>query len=155
MKRYNMCSTVLACLAICAGVVSCSSDDKADTTQPVPAATSSVPSATDTVSAAACADRAALRDSIAALADVDVIAEGTNGLTAAVDKVKSDLDIVRASAGSVVGPQVQAVQDAIAAAQTGIENLGQGGAAQVTAALTALSTAVTALLSTLETGPCG
>ncbi|HEX3089233.1 MAG TPA: hypothetical protein VHQ23_11295, partial [Ilumatobacteraceae bacterium] len=78
-----MCSTVLACLAICAGVVSCSSDDKADTTQPVPAATSSVPSATDTVSAAACADRAALRDSIAALADVDVIAEGTNGLTAA------------------------------------------------------------------------
>ena len=164
MKRYSKCSTVFASLAICAAVTSCGSDDAVDTTQPATAQTASVPTTAETASVPttadaasgdACADREALRSSVAALVDVDVVAEGTNGLTAAVDAVKSDLESVRASAGSAVGPQVQAVQDAIAAIEAGIGNLGEGGAVEVTAALSALSTATTTLLSSLEGGPCG
>ena len=84
-----------------------------------------------------------------------MVAEGTNGLTAAVDAVKSDLEKVRGSAGSEVEPQVQAVQDAIAATEAGLDNLGDGGAAEVAAALSTLSTATTTLLASLEGGPCG
>ncbi len=89
------------------------------------------------------------------MTDVGVVAEGTNGLTAAVDAVKSDLEKVRGSAGSEVEPQVQAVQDAIGATEAGLDNLGEGGAVEVSAGLSALSTATTTLLASLEGGPCG
>jgi uncharacterized phage infection (PIP) family protein YhgE len=88
-----------------------------------------------------------------AMRGLDVVAEGTNGLTAAVDAVKADLEKVQASAGSTVKPQVQAVKDAIAAAEAGLQNLGDGGATEVKAALTDLSTATTTLLTSLEDGP--
>jgi len=163
MKRYSRSLSVVACLAFCAAVTSCGSDDAAGTTEATTGAStgattaggSTVPATAGAPSADACADRQALRDSIAALADIDVVAEGTNGLTAAVDAVKADLEKVQASAGSTVKPQVQAVKDAIAAAEAGLENLGDGGATEVKAALTDLSTATTTLLTSLEDGPCG
>ena len=167
MKRYSRSVSVVACLAVCAAVTSCGSDDAAGTTEATTGAAtdattevttaggSTVPVTAGAPSADACADRQALRDSIAALADIDVVAEGTNGLTAAVDAVKADLEKVQASAGSTVKPQVQAVKDAIAAAEAGLQNLGDGGAAEVEAALTDLSTATTTLLTSLEDGPCG
>jgi hypothetical protein len=162
----------VACLALCAMVTSCGDDDDSSAassaTDTAAAATTNAattverttaPTTTATIARAAsgdaCTDREALRSDIAALTDVDVVAEGTNGLKAAVDAVKSDLEKVKASAGSIVEPQVQAVQDAIAAAETGIEHLGQGGAAEVATALTALSTATTTLMTSLEGGPCG
>ncbi len=165
MKRYRRSLSVVACLAFCAAVTSCGSDDAVDTTDATTAEQTTAdqatadqttaPTAAGAPTSDACADREALRSSVAALADVDVVAEGTNGLTAAVDAVKGDLEKVRASAGSVVRPQVQAVQDAIAATEAGLKNLGDGGAVEVTAALSDLSTATTALLSSLEGGPCG
>jgi hypothetical protein len=118
-------------------------------------AMTTMPTTAGAASGDACADREALRASVAALTDVDVVAEGTNGLTAAVDAVKSDLEKVRGSAGSEVAPQVQAVQDAIGATEAGLDNLGEGGAAEVSAGLSALSTATTTLLASLEGGPCG
>jgi hypothetical protein len=42
----------------------------------------------------------------------------------------------------------------IAATQAGLDN-GEGGAAEVAAALSTLSTATTTLLTSLEGGPCG
>ena len=167
-----------ACVALCAIVASCGDDDSstsvttadtaaADTTEATTAVAittaptvTTVPTTTGATSTGAtsgdaCADREKLRSDVAALADVSVVAEGTNGLTAAVDAVKSDLDKVKASAGSIVEPQVQAVQDALAAAETGIENLGNGGAAEVATALTALATATSSLMTSLEGGPCG
>jgi hypothetical protein len=168
MKRYStswkvVLPRVVACLAICAVVTSCGDDDDssattiaADTdTADTDANTTAEVTTAGAASGDACADREALRSSVAALTDVDVVAEGTNGLTAAVDAVKSDLEKVRGSAGSEVEPQVQAVQDAIAATEAGVDNLGDGGAAEVAAALSTLSTATTTLLASLEGGPCG
>ena len=173
MKRYNRTSSVVvrrvvACLAICAVVTSCGDDDDSSATTiaagtdvagttvaTTTAEMTTVPTTGGTASADACADRDALRSSVAALTDVDVVAEGTNGLTAAVDAVKRDLEAVRASAGSVVDPEVQAVQDAIADTEAGLANLGDGGAAEVATALSNLSTATRSLLTTLEGGPCG
>lgn len=168
MKRYSTSWKVVlpravACLAICAVVTSCGDDDDssattiaADTTDATnTVAMTTVPTTAGAASGDACADREALRSSVAALTDVDVVAEGTNGLTAAVDAVKSDLEKVRGSAGSELEPQVQAVQDAIAATEAGLDNLGEGGAEEVSAGLSALSTATTALLASLEGGPCG
>ena len=128
----------------------------ADTTEATTAVeVTTAPTTAGAVSGDACADRDALRSSVAALTEVDVVAEGTNGLTAAVDTVKGDLEKVKASAGSVVEPQVQAVQDAIAATEAGLANLGDGGAAEVATALSDLSAATTTLLTSIEGGPCG
>ena len=71
-----------------------------------------------------------------------------------IDAVRSDLEKVRASAGSEVEPKVQAVQDAIDATQAGLTNLGEGGAAEIATALSDLSIATTNLLTSLEGGPC-
>ena len=171
MKRYSRSLSVVvpravACLAIFAAVTSCGDDDSSATTSTADTAVAdtaesastvemtTVPITTGGASQDACADRDALRSSVAALADVDVVAEGTNGLTAAVDVVTSDLEKVRASAGSEFEPQVQAVQDAIAATEAGLQNVGEGGAAEVATALSDLSTATTNLLTSLEGGPC-
>ena len=172
MKHYSRSVSVAvrrvgACLAICAVLMSCGDDDDssastnaadtaaADTTEGTTAVEMTTePTTAGSVSEDACADREALRSSVTALTDVDVVAEGTNGLTAAVDAVKRDLEKVRASAGSVVEPQVQAVQDAIAATEAGLANLGDGGAAEVATALSDLSTATSTLFTSFEGGPC-
>ena len=85
---------MVACLAICAVVTSCGDDDDssattiaadtgaADTTETnTVEAVTTVPATAGAASGDACADREALRSSVAALTDVDVVAEGTNGLT--------------------------------------------------------------------------
>ncbi len=76
-----------------------------------------------------CADRDALRTSVDSLQDVDVAAEGTNGLEAALGDVKDDLAALSASAGAELQPQVQAVQDAVGQVETAAANLDSGGAA--------------------------
>jgi len=180
MKRHSRSLSAVvgggvACLALCALVASCGDDDSSATSSvagttaaanaqaATTAPTTTVTTATGSTSApttsgatsGACADREALRKDVAALANVDIVAQGTNGITTAIDAVKADLEKVKASAGSNLKPQVQAVQDAVAATETGLQNLGQGGAAQLTTALTSLSTATTALLTTLSGGACG
>ena len=100
---------VAACVALTAMVTSCGSDDSSAgdaTTTSVSTDTTTTTVATDDV----CADREALRSSVDALADVDVRAEGTNGVEAAVDEVSTDLEALSASAGSELEPQVTALQ---------------------------------------------
>jgi hypothetical protein len=159
--------SIVACVAFCAMATSCGDDDDssattlaggaaaADTTEAATTAeTATVASTAGAASGDACADREQLRSSVTALSEVQVVADGTDELRAAVDAVESDLEQVRASAGSTVEPQVQAIRDAIAATEAGLANLGEGGAAEVATALTALSTATTDLMTTLEDGPC-
>ena len=172
MRRSSRGSSVVArpivvCVAFCAVVASCGDDDDssattvaadataADTTEATTTAEMTTGAGTAVAaSGEACSDREELRSSVTALSDVEVVAEGTNELRAAVDAVKSDLEQVRASAGSTVEPQVQAIRDAIAAIEAGLANLGEGGAAEVSTALSALSSATTDLMTTLEDGPC-
>ncbi len=99
---------VVVCLAI--GLVvgtSCGDDDESSSTAAAttvgeatgaaptvasvsPATSSSTPAAS-TGSGDMCPEREALSSSVSALGDVDLVAEGTNGVTAAVDAVKDDL----------------------------------------------------------------
>ena len=122
---------VVACVVLGVVMVSCGDDDDsastAATTPATPLATAGTTSTETTAPAAessatgsstapsgdVCADREALRTSVDALTNVDVVAEGTNGVTAAVSDVKEDLAALRSSAGDELQPQVQAVQDAV------------------------------------------
>jgi len=163
---------VVAVLAICAAT-SCDGDDSPATTpatdadaavstestttdtlaEPITTDTLAEPITTSAATADACADREALRASVVALGAVDIVAEGTNGIAEALEQIQDDLDNVRASAGTVVEPEIRAVQDAIGATQEGLQELGDGGAAELATALSALSTATTTLMTTLAGGP--
>ena len=162
---------VAFCVAI--GVVvctSCGDDDESSSTAAVatvgestsaePTTPSVAPAASSTPAASSgsgdmCADRESLRASVASLEDVDLVAEGTNGVTAAVDAVKDDLTALRGSVSADLQPQVQAVQDAVDALDTAAADLGEGGAAAAAAAVTSLSAAAGTLLDSLEAGACG
>jgi hypothetical protein len=129
-----------------------------DSTNAAPAATSASSSPTpgsSTASGDACADRDALASSVAALKDVDLRAEGTNGVTAAIDAVKNDLATLRGSLSAQLQPQAQAVQDAVDELETAVSNLGSGGAAAAATAVSSLATAAGTLLDSLKAGACG
>jgi hypothetical protein len=102
-----------------------------------------------------CADRDALSSSVAALGDVDLVAEGTNGVTAALDAVKDDLAALSGSVGADLQPQVQAIQDSVDALETAAADLGEGGAAATATAVSAVATTARTLLDSLEAGACG
>lgn len=101
-----------------------------------------------------CAEREALSSSVAALADVDLRAEGTNGLTAAVDAVKEDFAALRGSLSAELQPQAQAVQDALDELGTAVADLGSGGAAAAATAVSNLATAAGTLFESLEVDAC-
>jgi hypothetical protein len=120
-----------ACVVLGVLTVSCGDDDDsassaattpatpfatvgpASTATTAPVAESSATGSSTAPSGDVCADRDALRTSVDALTNLDVVAEGTNGVTAAVSDVKDDLAALRSSAGADLQPQVQAVQDAV------------------------------------------
>jgi hypothetical protein len=154
---------VVACLAMGALVASCGSDDSSSTADATgatsQATTSTADSAADAASAApsgdVCADRQALSESVDALGDVDLVAEGTDGARSAISAVKDDLAALRSSAGSELEPEVQAVQDAIDKAETAVGNLGSGGATQAVTAVSELVTSAGTLLDSIKDGACG
>jgi hypothetical protein len=159
----------IASLVIGLSIASCGGDDDSTenaatavpgtsvvvaTTESNASVTTETTTGSEVASEQACADRDALRSSVAALADVDVVAQGTDGLTSALDAVKNDLAKVKASAGSAIAPEVQAVEDALAATETALTNVGNGGLAELSSALSNLSASAQTLLTSLEGGPC-
>jgi hypothetical protein len=156
----------VACTATGILLVSCGDDD--DSTS---AATTASASVTTTASSAAttaatgssvapaneelCADREALRTSVDALRDIDLVAEGTDGVKTAVTAVKDDLEALRASAGDELRPQVDAVQGDLDDLEAAIEDLGSGGAAAAVSAVTSLVGSAGTLLDELQAGACG
>jgi len=163
---------VVACVVLGGLALSCGDDDAASTATTTPAsAPATAEPATTTVTTApmsapastvasptstgdVCADREALRTSVDALTEVDLVAEGTNGVTAAVDDVKDALAALRSSAGSELRPQVDAVQDAIDEVETAVADLDSGGAAAAVTAVASLATSARTLLDSLEDGAC-
>ncbi len=163
---------VVVCVAI--GVVvctSCGDDDESSSTAAAttvgeatgaaptvasvsPAASSSTPAAS-TASGEMCPEREALSSSVSALGDVDLVAEGTNGVTAAVDAVQDDLAALGESVSAELRPQVQAVQDALDELETAAADLGSGGAAETATAVANLLTGAETLLESLQDGVCG
>jgi hypothetical protein len=170
MKRPSRIR-VVACLAIGVALfVSCGDDDDsastvttadtageattaAPTTTSVPTTVSSTPGS-GTASGDSCAEAAALRESVDALKDVDVRAEGSNGVTAAVDAVKQDLEAVRGSVSTELQPEVEAVQGALDEVEAAAADLGSGGAVSTVTAVSNLVTAARTLLDSLDAGGC-
>jgi hypothetical protein len=102
-----------------------------------------------------CADREALATSVDALKDIDLVAEGTDGVKSAVTAVKDDLEALRASAGDELKPQVDAVRSDIDDLEAAIEQLGSGGASAAVSAVTSLVDSARTLLDELQAGACG
>ncbi len=160
---------VVAGVAIGVLVAACGGDDDSsttvtvDVTTSIAAAATTAPAATGTTvtgssaapSSDVCADRDELASSVEALQDVDVVAEGTNGVEAAIADVQDDLDALKASAGAELQPQVQAVQDAVDELETAVQSLDTAGAGETLTAVSNLAGAAGTLLASLEDGACG
>ena len=143
---------VAATFAVALLLAACSDDsDSSSSTTEAPATTA----APTTTVADTCADSEALQTSVAALQDVDVVAEGTDGLTAAVDQVKTDLEAFGSSAGEELQPDVEALQTSVDSLETAIAGFDTDGAAPVVAAVTAVTESATALIETVDAGACG
>jgi hypothetical protein len=148
MKRSNgslrIARWVVAGVAITVLMAACGGDDDDDSS-------SSTTASSDPV----CADAEALRSSVAELRDVDLVAEGTNGASAAISAVKDDLAAVKESAGEELQPQVQDVEGSIDELETAVDNLDAAGAAAALEAVANVASSVSTLVGSLEDGACG
>ena len=136
---------VVACLAVAVLVGACGDDDDDS---------SDAATTTTTPGDAVCSDSEALQSSIAGLTSLDVSAEGTNALESALADVKDDLSELRSSVSEALQPQVQAVQDGVEDLETAVGDLGSGGASDVRAAISTVSSAVATLVDSLDEGAC-
>lgn len=134
---------VVAALAVAMMLAACGDDDDSS-------------SSTTTTAPAdeACADAEALRASVDELKDVDLVAEGTDGASAALSAVKNDLTALRESAGDEVQPEVQALEDAIDELETAVDDLDSDPAGAVQA-VSDVGTSASTLISALDDGACG
>jgi hypothetical protein len=71
-----------------------------------------------------CAAGEALQSSLASLAELDLVAAGTDGLEAAVGEVRDDLADLRSSASDAVADDVEVLDASIADLDTALSNLG-------------------------------
>ena len=168
LNSWRTSRRIAACVAVGLFVASCGSDDEnSASTATVEAGTSAVepstppesdpteePAATSDAGGDPCADRDALRSSIDSLTEVDVVAEGTNGLQAAIDAVTEDLAAVRASAGDDIQPEVAAVQSALDDVEAVVSTGSAADAAEIVSSLSTLAAAASGLLDALDAGPC-
>ena len=97
-----------AIAAIVALVVACSGDDDEGEATPTPSV---------------CDQADAVRQSVEGLADLNVIASGTEGLTAAVDDVRTELQALRQTASAEIRPEVEALETAVDDAKETLSNI--------------------------------
>jgi hypothetical protein len=142
-KSSGIGRLVIACVVLSAVAASCGGDDDESS------------SAATTTTASVCADREALQTSVSSLQDVDLVAEGTNGVNAAIDDLQEDLSSLQNSAGAELQPEVQAVQDDIDELKTAVEDFDSGGAAAAAAATSDLASSARTLFDSLADGACG
>ena len=144
---------IVAALAVGVLLTACSDDGDSSSSATSEAVTTT--EATTTTVADTCADAEALQSSVAELQDVDVVAEGTNGLTTSLDQVKSDLEALGTSASEELQPDIEALQTGIDSLESAIDGFDTDGAAPVVAAVTAVGEAATALIDAVNAGACG
>ena len=97
-----------------------------------------------------CADRDALQSSVDGLKDVDVAAEGTNGVKAAADDVATSLAALKASAGPELQADVTAVEDALGDLDSAAADIEADGAAPALSAVASVATSAATLLESLD-----
>ena len=85
-----------------------------------------------------------LRSSVSSLASLDLIAEGTNGLTSALETVDADVDELRAAASDTAEDEVEALDTAVGALGDAISGLaGEISAENATTLATAVQNVAT------------
>lgn len=97
--------SVIAAVVVLA--VACSGDDESDAT-PTPSV---------------CDQADAVRQSVESLADLNVIASGTDGLTAAVDDVRTEVQALRQTVSDDVRPEAEALETAVDDAKETLSNI--------------------------------
>ena len=158
MNLRNLITSTLG-FVLAGGLVACAgtSPSPAGSTAASPAGSSA---ASPAGGQAVCDDAAALRTAADELRALDVTAVGTDGLTAAVDEVRSAGSALKASAGSELAPSVTALETALAALVTAVEQVPEGsigsgaGAEGIRTAIADVGTAATALQTQLASTSC-
>ena len=101
-----------------------------------------------------CEAGASLESSVNALSNVDVIAEGANGVDTAVDGVKDDVNELRDSATDAAADEVDALNDALSdlgdALGAAGDDLTSDNATDVVDAIGAVQTAANGVYATLS-----
>ena len=150
---------LLVSLAACGSSSSSSSTSEASpstaaTTAATTGAAASGGSTPGTASAEVCAAREELRTSITDVKDVDIVANGTSSLQAAITKVKDNLTTLKSTAGDELQPEVTALQDALTDLQSAPDDVSSGGVAAVVTAAGHVATTGASLLTDLESLKC-
>jgi hypothetical protein len=140
----------IAVASVAVALGACSSTGSPSVTTSVASAAASAPAESTGV----CADAAAVKSSLTDLKSLDLKTAGKAGLTAAIDKVDAAVTTLATSAKDTAGPQVEALQTAIATLETVLGNLASDASvaekeADIRAAATGVEDAATALKTAL------
>jgi hypothetical protein len=130
---------LLASVSLMVALTACSSDDDDTSSE-----------------ASTCEEMQQLSSAVNGLTSFDLAGEGTNGLEAQLDTVKSDWQDVRDAASDQFGDQLDALEQSVEALGTTLGSLGDGGQSlgslidQVRTEITAVSTAWQSLADSAE-----
>lgn len=118
-----MRASTIRILGVCLGgavlvavFIGCSGDD--DTTD------ATVPAAP---SPDVCAQMNELEDAVAEMAELDVVAAGTDALNEAVDNVRAQTDALKETASAEVSDEVEALDSAVTDAEETVDSLDEAG----------------------------
>ena len=105
--------------------------------------------------ASVCDDKAAVEEAVADLANIDITAEGTNALNAAVDNVKTELQDLKTTVSEDVADEVEGLETAVDDAQETLSGIGDDSTLNqridaVQSALTGIATAAEDLTTALQ-----
>jgi hypothetical protein len=99
-----------------------------------------------------CAAGESLESSVAALTDLDLIAEGTNGLEAALTDVRDDVEALRDAASETTEDDVAALEQSVDDLRSAIESLGgEISAENVSGVATAIESTATSAAVVFDT----
>ncbi len=104
-----------------------------------------------------CQAGSSLEESVTALADVDLLAEGTDGLESALDAVDDDLNTLGDTASDAAADEVDALEQSVDDLQSAISDLGgeisSENVSSLTTAVQSVGTAAQGVYGTLSDCP--
>jgi hypothetical protein len=123
-----------------------------------PASTTAQPITTDDQAAAGeafCTAGDDLRDDVAALADIDVVAEGADGVRQQLETIEDDVATLRESGSDVAADEVESLETALGDLRTAVDALAGGdisaaNARDAIAAIGAIATAADSVRTQLD-----
>ena len=158
-SRMTIGKVASAAFAIALVVAACSGSTASPAASAAGESPAAASPATEAASGDVCANVEALRTSIDELKAIDVVTVGTAGLQAAVANVRTAGTAVKETAGSEIGPMVDALLASLDGLKTALDGVGEASvagesAAAIRTAVTEVGTSATALTDAIKAGPC-